>query len=176
MRSSRRQRPRSKVMVSTGPLDLGGALQGAAPPAASGWGARLRPWLSVRWVAVAVIVVGWFVYYPIVDNFVVSTTDEDIFTGETTYVGLANYERLIHDPVVLVSLGNNALYALISIVFQVCGAFVLAAMIEGLRSEGARRFWRAVYFIPSAISITVTGLLFYFIYQPDIGLLNAGLE
>ena len=30
--------------------------------------------------------------------------------------------------------------------------------------------------MPSAISITVTGLLFYFIYQPDIGLLNAGLE
>jgi ABC-type sugar transport systems, permease components len=64
----------------------------------------------------------------------------------------------------------------ISIVFQVFGAFLLAAIIEGLDSERMRRFWRAVYFVPSAISITVTGLLFYFIYQPDIGLLDALLR
>jgi raffinose/stachyose/melibiose transport system permease protein len=164
-------------MASPAPLDLhGSSLPGADRRAVPRWRARLAPWLSLRWVAVAVIAVGWFVYYPIIDNFIVSTSDEDIFTGETTFVGLANYRRLVHDPVVWVALWNNLAYAAISIVFQVCGAFILAAMIEGLRSEPARRFWRAVYFVPSAISITVTGLLFYFIYQPDIGLLNAGLE
>jgi raffinose/stachyose/melibiose transport system permease protein len=137
---------------------------------------RLRDILSFRWVALAVILVGWFVYYPIVDNFIVSTTDEDIFTGEVTQVGLANYQRLLDDPVVWTALWNNFLYAAISIVFQVFGAFILAALIEGLDSERLRRFWRAVYFIPSAISITITGLLFYFIYQPDMGLLDAVLK
>ena len=101
---------------------------------------RPRDLLSFRWVAIAVILVGWFVYYPIVDNFIVSTTNQDIFTGETTNVGLANYERLLHDPVVWISLWNNCLYAVISVVFQVWGAFFLAAMIEGLDSEKARRF------------------------------------
>jgi len=139
-------------------------------------GFRLRDLLSFRWAAVAVIVVGWFVYYPIVDNFVVSTTDEDIFTGEVTNVGLANYQRLLDDPVVWTSLWNNFAYAVISVIFQVFGAFLLAAIIEGLHSEREKRFWRAVYFVPSAISITVTGLLFYFIYQPDIGLLDAALK
>jgi len=137
---------------------------------------RPRDLLSFRWVAVAVILVAWFVYYPIVDNFIVSTTDEDIFTGEVTQVGLANYRRLLDDPIVWLSLWNNFLYAAISIVFQVFGAFILAAMIEGLDSERLKRFWRAVYFIPSAISITITGLLFYFIYQPDIGFLDAVLK
>jgi raffinose/stachyose/melibiose transport system permease protein len=137
---------------------------------------RPRHLLSFRWVAVAVILVGWFVYYPIVDNFIVSTTDADIFTGEVTNVGLANYRRLLGDPVAWTALWNNFAYAIISIVFQVFGAFLLAAIIEGLDSEPARRFWRAVYFVPSAISITVTGLLFYFIYQPDIGLLDALLK
>jgi raffinose/stachyose/melibiose transport system permease protein len=137
---------------------------------------RLRNLLSFRWAAIAVIVVGWFVYYPIIDNFIVSTTDEDIFTGEVTDIGLANYQRLLDDPVVWIALWNNFLYAVISVVFQVFGAFLLAAIIEGLDSERMRRFWRAVYFVPSAISITVTGLLFYFIYQPDIGLLDALLH
>jgi raffinose/stachyose/melibiose transport system permease protein len=137
---------------------------------------RLRDLLSFRWAAVAVIIVGWFVYYPIVDNFIVSTTDEDIFTGEVTDIGFANYHRLLGDPVVWTSLWNNFAYAVISIVFQVFGAFLLAAIIEGLDSDRLRRFWRAVYFVPSAISITVTGLLFYFIYQPDIGLLDALLR
>jgi raffinose/stachyose/melibiose transport system permease protein len=158
-------------------IGSGAAIGGAAGRRTPRHGlrARLRDLLSFRWAAAAVIFIGWFVYYPIVDNFVVSTTEEDIFTGEVTHVGLANYSRLLHDPVVWTSLWNNLLYAAISVLFQVFGAFLLAAIIEGLRDERWRRFWRAIYFVPSAISITVTGLLFYFIYQPDIGLLDAAL-
>lgn len=131
--------------------------------------------LSFRWVLVAFVLILWFVYYPIIDNFVVSTNNQDIFTGETAFIGLENYRRLQGDPVVWTAIVNNTLYAVISVVFQVFGAFVLAALIEGLAEEKWRRFWRAVYFIPAAISITVTGLLFYFIYQPDIGLLDSAL-
>lgn len=139
-------------------------------------GAWLGRCLSFRWVAAAVIVLVWFVYYPIVDNFIVSTTHSDIFTGDVEYVGIGNYTRLIHDPVVWSSLWNNCAYAVISILFQVFGAFVLAGIIEGLRSAFWQQFWRALYFVPSAISLTVTGLLFYFIYQPQIGLLDAVLD
>jgi len=138
--------------------------------------AALSQAFSFRWVAAATIVLIWFVYYPIVDNFIVSTTHSDIFTGDVENVGLANYARLLHDPIVWSALWNNCAYAVISIVFQVFGAFVLAGIIENLRSAFWQRFWRAVYFVPSAISLTVTGLLFYFIYQPQIGLLDAVLD
>lgn len=131
--------------------------------------------LALRWVAAALLIVGGFVYYPIVDNFLVSTTNQDIFTGEVTQVGLENYRRLGEDPVILRALWNNGAYALISIVFQVFAAFVLAAIIEGLQSARWAKVLRAVYFIPSAISTTVTGLLFYFIYQPDLGILDGVL-
>lgn len=136
---------------------------------------RLAGLLSFRWIVAGLVLLIWFVYYPIIDNFVVSTKRQDIFTGETEFIGFDNYRRLLSDPIVSTSIFNNTLYALISVLFQVFAAFVLAALIEGLESERWRRFWRAVYFVPSAISITVTGLLFYFIYQPDIGLLNSAL-
>jgi raffinose/stachyose/melibiose transport system permease protein len=130
----------------------------------------------LRWVAVAVALVGGFVYWPILDNFRVSLTHQDIFTGETSPAGFENYLRLTEDPVIGLALWNNLAYAVISVLFQVFGAFLLAAIIEGLGSPRARAFWRAVYFIPSAISTTVTGLLFYFIYQPDMGLLDGILK
>lgn len=138
----------------------------------SGAGAVLRRLWALRWIAIAIGIVGWFVYYPIVNNFLVSTTNQDIFTGEVTNVGLDNYRRLASDPVIWTALKNNSLYAVLSIIFQVFAAFWLAAIIEGLKSERWRSIWRAVYFIPSAISTTVTGLLFYFIYQPNIGILD----
>lgn len=154
-------------------LVLGAADERAAAPGARRRRGALRHWLSVRWVALALILLGWFVYYPIVDDFSVSTTSQDIYTGEVTDVGSANYGRLLHDPVVWHSLWNNSLYAVLSVLFQVFAAFLLAAAIESLRRERWRRFWRAVYFVPSAISITVSGLLFYFIYQPRTGLLDS---
>ncbi|HEY0276411.1 MAG TPA: sugar ABC transporter permease [Paenirhodobacter sp.] len=150
------------------------------PPTRSRFSARQRHLLhrvcALRWAVLAVLIVGWFVYYPIIDNLFVSTTNQDIFTGETSYVGAENYARLIGDGVVWRALWNNGLYAVLSIVFQVFGAFCLAAIIEGLASVRWRHFWRAVYFIPSAVSTTVTGLLFYFIYQPNIGILDGLLQ
>lgn len=53
---------------------------------------------------------------------------------------------------------------------------LVASCIESLRSDGWRKFWRALYFVPSATSIPVSGLLFYFIYQPNIGILNRFLD
>ncbi len=152
----------------------GGTRAGAkARRRAGGWPGRV---FALRWAVIALILVGWFVYYPIIDNFFVSTTNQDIFTGDTSFIGLENYRRLADDPVIWRALLNNGLYAVISIVFQVFGAFCLAAIIEGLASRQWRNFWRAVYFIPSAISTTVTGLLFYFIYQPNVGLMDAFLK
>jgi raffinose/stachyose/melibiose transport system permease protein len=68
------------------------------------------------------------------------------------------------------------LYAVLSLVFQVFAAIVLAAVIECLRNDRWRRALRAIYFVPSAISLTVAGLLFYFIYEPNLGMLNYVLE
>ncbi|WP_250956367.1 sugar ABC transporter permease [Rhizobium sp. CG5] len=153
--------------------ESGFSLPGRPDSGLPGMIARLS---SFRWVVVSFVLILWFVYYPIIDNFAVSTTNQDIFTGETSFIGLDNYRRLLDDPVIVTAIANNTLYAVLSVLFQVFGAFVLAAMIEGLETEEWRRFWRAVYFIPSAISITVTGLLFYFIYQPDIGLLDSALK
>lgn len=134
---------------------------------------RLR---SFAWVLPAVLLLSGFVYLPLVQNFAFSTLEWDIYSGRQTFIGGDNYVKLMQDPVFWSALGNNVLYAVISIAVQVFGAIVLAAMIEGIRSDRWRRALRAIYFIPSAISLTVAGLLFYFIYEPNLGMLNYVLE
>ncbi|GGS85921.1 ABC transporter permease [Planobispora rosea] len=128
--------------------------------------------LGLAWVVPALVLVGVFVYLPLVQNLRFSTLEWDIYSGSQEYIGFDNYRKLLDDPVFWSSFGNNLLYAVISIAVQVFGALVLAALIEGVRSERWRRGLRAVYFIPSAISLTVAGLLFYFIYEPSLGPLN----
>lgn len=136
---------------------------------------RGRRWSGLVWVLPGLVVLFLFVYYPLVLNFGYSFQQSNIFTGEQTFVGADNYVKLAGDPIFWRALGNNVLYAGISIVFQVFLALVLAAIIESLRSHRWRAVLRSVYFIPSAMSLTVIGLLFTFIYQPDGGLLNGVL-
>ncbi|HEY1106661.1 MAG TPA: sugar ABC transporter permease [Agromyces sp.] len=131
---------------------------------------------GLAWVLPAVVVLLVFVYLPLVQNFAFSTQEWDIYSGATEFVGLENYEKLLDDPVFWTALGNNVLYAVLSIVFQVAAALVLAALIESLRGPRWRKVLRGIYFVPSAISLTVAGLLFYFIYEPNLGLLNNFLE
>jgi raffinose/stachyose/melibiose transport system permease protein len=90
------------------------------------------------------------------------------------FVGLNNYQRVFADPVFWTSIVNNIWYAVVSVLFQVGIALVLAALLEGVVAPRLRGFLRTVYFIPATISITIVGLLFRIIYQPE-GLLNAFL-
>ncbi|MFJ8665224.1 carbohydrate ABC transporter permease [Streptomyces sp. NPDC093600] len=132
--------------------------------------------LGLAWVVPALVLLGVFVYLPLVQNVGFSTLTWDIYSGDQEYVGLENYRRLVGDPVFWSSFANNLWYAVLSIVFQVFGALLLAALVESVRGERWQRALRAVYFIPSAISLTVAGLLFHFVYEPNIGLLNHVLD
>ncbi|MEX1078438.1 MAG: sugar ABC transporter permease [Homoserinimonas sp.] len=138
--------------------------------------AKLKRLSGYIWVLPALIVLGIFVYLPLIQNFGFSVTEWDIYSGEQTFVGADNYAKMFSDPIFWTSLWNNLWYAVISIIMQVFGALALAATIESLRRDRWRRMLRAIYFVPSAISLTVAGLLFYFIYEPNVGMLNSVLE
>jgi raffinose/stachyose/melibiose transport system permease protein len=133
-------------------------------------------WRNLIWVAPAVLILAVFVYLPLASNVGFSFLEWNIYSGESTWVGGANYERMVDDPVFWRSLGNNVLYAGASLVFQVFGGLCLAALVESLRSERTKKALRAIYFAPAAISVTVAGLLFYFIYEPHFGFLNKALD
>jgi len=137
---------------------------------------RFGRWSMLLWVAPAVLLLVVFVYYPVVDNVRLSLFRWNAFSPREIWVGLDNYSALTADPVFWSSLFNNVAYAVVSVVCQVGGGLVLAAVLEELIRGRWKDFFRTVYFIPAVISLTITGLLFQFMYNPQIGLVNGLLD
>lgn len=132
----------------------------------------LTRWRTWVWVLPAVVLLLVFVYYPIVENFRLSLFSWNAFSASPVYVGLDNYRTAIDDPVFWRALRNNTVFAITSLVFQVGFSLVLAAILEEFVHQRLRGILRTIYFIPAVISITVAGILFSFLYNPQIGLVN----
>jgi raffinose/stachyose/melibiose transport system permease protein len=131
--------------------------------------------LGLLWVIPALVLLIVFVYYPIVENFRLSFYKWNAFSPNPKWVGGGNYERVFADPVFWTALFNNIGYAVVSVIFQVGAALVLAAVLEGVVAPRLRGVLRTIYFIPATISITIVGLLFRTLLQPE-GLFNQFLN
>lgn len=131
---------------------------------------------NVLYVVPALVLLGLFVYYPLVANVGFSFFRFSAGSGAMEFVGLDNFARLFSDPVIATALGNNTLYAVVSIVFQVIGGLIVAAWLTHLVGPRLGAFLRSVYFMPAVISMTVIALLFTFVFDARGGLLNAFLE
>jgi raffinose/stachyose/melibiose transport system permease protein len=129
-------------------------------------------WRSLAWVLPAMVLLLVFVYYPIVENLRLSLFSWNAFSVNPTFVGFDNYRTAFDDPIFWRALRNNTVFAIVSLVFQVGFALVLAALLEEFVHQRLRGILRTIYFIPAVISITVAGILFSFIYNPEIGLVN----
>lgn len=131
--------------------------------------------LRNRWMIAFFVLPAWLVYMyvlpiPIAKSIYYSFFDWNL-VGDKVWVGLNNYAVMFtSDDVFLMSLKNTLIFSLGCIVLQLPLAFLLAAMLNGkLRMV---HFFRNVYFFPVIISGTSVGLLFMFIFNSDIGLLN----
>ena len=91
-------------------------------------------------------------------------------------MGLENFKILMNDRVVPVALANVFKYAVISVILQVGFALVMAYILEDKVFRRVAPFFRVVYFMPVMISISVIALLFGFVYNPQMGLLNSFLD
>ncbi|MEH7436240.1 sugar ABC transporter permease [Neobacillus drentensis] len=128
------------------------------------------------YMAPALLMLALFVYYPLVRNIMNGFYEWNPFTLDRSFVSLDNYTRLFKDPVFFTVLKNNLLYAIISVILQVGLGLVIAAVLEDKIFRRFSTFFRTTFFIPVLISMTVIGILFSFIYNPDVGLLNSFLR
>ena len=130
--------------------------------------------IIVAFVAPALLVYGIFVLYPIVQSVAYSFYQWSGIAPGFTFVGLGNYQQVLQTPVFWKALGNNLILVIASILTQLPLALGVALLLS-TRLRGLRLF-RTIYLFPLLMSTVAIALLWTFIYNPNLGLLNALLD
>lgn len=95
--------------------------------------------------------------------------------GEKTFVALDNYLNLfLEDAVFLTALKNNFVWILLTIVFTVSLSLMLAVVLN--RSFKGRVVYRAIFYVPYMLSWVVVGVIWKWMYNPNMGFINEFLE
>lgn len=115
-----------------------------------------------------------FTLGPILASLVMSFTNWDI-VREADFIGLENYRRaLTGDRLFRQSLYNTLYYVVLSVPLTLLFALFLALLLnQGVRGT---RFWSTAYYLPAVVSLVAMGLLWRWILQTRIGLLNYALS
>ncbi|MZQ82277.1 ABC transporter permease subunit [Paenibacillus sp. 5J-6] len=94
--------------------------------------------------------------------------------GAAKFIGLDNYVEVLQDPIFWKSFKNNMLIVAASVFGQVPIAMILALLL--MKSTYFQRVIRASVFMPMVLSSVVVGIIWGYIYHPQIGILNFLLE
>lgn len=147
----------------------------ADTPAQRGWYKRneiaITPWL---FLLPAVIFFAFYVLIPIGQSFWISFHEWDGL-GEKTYIGTANYERLLGigdqkiDRKFETSFWNNIRWLILYLLAIPMGLFIALFLNQTVRGI---RLYKSLFFFPFVISQVVVGLVFSWFYLPNDGLFD----
>lgn len=126
------------------------------------------PRMALLFLAPAVLLLLVFLVYPTAYSVVRSLFD----ARGTQFVGVGNYVAAFTDDRTLVALRNSVIWVLVAPTLVTAIGLVLAVLTERIRWAAA---FRLVMFMPLAISLVASGIIFRLVYDedPDRGLVNA---
>lgn len=117
----------------------------------------------------------YIVLLPTVNVFSMSLFNQTALAATRTFVGLENYAYLLKDEYFLQALTNTFKLMIGVPIFTLALALVMAVVITQSKLR-EKKFYRVIMFLPSILSTTVIGMLWTFIYNPNMGILNNFLE
>jgi raffinose/stachyose/melibiose transport system permease protein len=135
-------------------------------------------WLSRRWMFTLMVLPAGTVYsvymiYPILYSVYYSFSD---YNGVSSpkFTGISNYRDMAHDTVFWTSLRNTAIILGIALLILIPLAFLLALLLS--RDVRGSALLRPLIFAPAIVAPILVGLIWIFILDPKIGLVNAFLQ
>ena len=124
------------------------------------------------YVLPALIFVCAFVLYPFGELVITSFTSRSLLGGGN-FVGLANYSTAINDAAFWRALGFTAKYTLFITPILMGLGFLLALLVEPNRRM--LKVVRGIIFVPVVIGLGTSSLLWFWLFDEQVGLLNKAL-
>lgn len=114
-----------------------------------------------------------FIIIPVFVSFGFSFIEWDLL-NTPKFVGLLNYKNVFTDDVFYKILGNTFVYAISTSVLGVIIPLVLACILNS-KIRGSE-FYKTAYFLPFVTPMIVIAIVWQWIFDPNMGLLNQVLR
>jgi ABC-type sugar transport system permease subunit len=137
--------------------------------------AGARPSLSgYAFIAPAFLILVVFLLVPAIWVFGLSLFRWDLIANNPTFVGLANFERLLlRDDLWWQSVRQTVYYTVVSVPAGMALGLLLAVLLN--TAMPGRNLLRGAIFAPYVTPVVATIVIWTWIFNPDYGLLNSGL-
>jgi len=113
---------------------------------------------------------------PIFSSFISSFHKWSGF-GNKEYIGLKNYINVLKDPVFFKAIKNDLMYVLGKELLIVPITILFAVALTRLRlMKMEKKIYRYLFYIPNILSVSITGIMWAFVYDPYNGLLNGFMK
>jgi len=141
----------------------------------SGVSATRKQQTRAAWVFLALpgLLFLLFTALPVVIAAVVSLSDYAVI-GPLTWTGFDNYVRIASDPFFWIALRNTVLYTVLYVPLGLVIAMATALLLN--RSARSARVFRTLFYIPVVSSTVATATIWYWVLNPQHGLLNEALS
>ena len=119
----------------------------------------------------AVILTLMFTIWPTVQALYLSFTNATSLGLNNKFVGLDNYIYMFHDKSFIQALKNTAkLMAVVPVITIFC-SLVLAFVLNQCKLK-ERVLYRTIFYFPNIVSLTVVGIIWSFVFHPNVGIIN----
>ncbi|MEP3278034.1 MAG: sugar ABC transporter permease [Stappiaceae bacterium] len=132
---------------------------------------RRDRWIIWAFLAPTLLLLGVFLYYPMIGTVMESFYDTSFISQQPRFVGWAIYEKVLASRAFPEVVWNSIVWTIGVVFFQnLLGFFVAMLLNQGLPAQGLTR---AMVLLPFVLPGVVTAILWRFIYDPQLGLVNS---
>jgi raffinose/stachyose/melibiose transport system permease protein len=118
-----------------------------------------------------IVLMGIFVFYGLFFVIRISFFKWDGVNPQTmSFRGFQNYINLFTDPVFLSAIINSLIFLIFTVSIQMFVGLIIALLLRP--KLAGHRFYKALFYIPVALSTTVIARTFMGLYEPNFGILN----
>ena len=112
----------------------------------------------------AMVFLGFFMVYPLVDVFIYSLEEGFNFASQTySGVGLYNYSYVLHDPYFLQAVKNTFILVMITVPLSTGLALLISVGLSSIQK--LREWFQTIYFLPYVTNTLAVGLVFMILFK-----------
>ena len=123
-----------------------------------------KNWKGWLYLLPAILFLGVFMVYPLIDVFVYSFEEGYNFASQTYYgTGTYNYSYILHDPYFMQAVQNTFLLVVITVPVSTGLALLISAGLSFIKP--LRELYQTIYFLPYVTNTLAVGLVFMILFK-----------